>query len=190
MLTDREIWESFLKGDTESYKIIYEKSASDLYTYGRRFSSNEELVKDCIQDLFVELYSKRSQLGMTDKIMPYLMVSLKRIILKTIQKEKSNTFLSIDELPFIFDLAQDEKPLVRLENSDPLQLALNSLTPRQREAVYLKYVLDFGYEELANVLNMNYQASRNLICRAILRLRERLKNEVVILFMILRKSVI
>uniref|UniRef100_UPI0032170DF5 RNA polymerase sigma factor n=1 Tax=uncultured Draconibacterium sp. TaxID=1573823 RepID=UPI0032170DF5 len=189
MLTDQELWENFLRGNAESFKMIYERTASDLFTYGRRFSTCDDLVKDCIQDLFVSLYSTRSRLGKTNKIMPYLMVSLKRSILKRIQNDKSNKLLSVDELPFIFELAEDDNTFIDEEDSDGLQLALNCLTPRQREAVYLKYVLDFSYEELSKVLNMSYQASRNLIYRSILKLRENLKSQTLVLFLLLRKSV-
>ncbi len=189
MLSDWELWECFLSGDAESFKSIYERSVSDLYTYGERFSHDKELVKDCVHDLFVELHRKRSSLGKTDKIMPYLMVSLKRIILKKLRNEKTGSFLSIDKLPFALELPEDEKEATDENNTDALQVALNKLTNRQREAIYLKYVLGFDYEELTKVLDLNYQASRNLIYRAILKLRKNLYDKIIIFFSVFQKTV-
>ncbi|MCG6188596.1 RNA polymerase sigma factor [Maribellus maritimus] len=187
MQSDEELWKNFLSGDKEAFKLIYEKSVSDLSSYGARFSSNHELIKDCIQDLFIDLYNKRSGLGLTNKIMPYLMVSLKRIIFKKTEEEKNGKLINIEQLAFNFDLAEEEKSTDE-NHPDVLQIALNSLTPRQREAIYLKYVLEFDYNDLAKVLNLNYQTARNLIYRSILKLRENLKDDnIILLFSIFKR---
>jgi len=187
MLSEKELWESFLAGDTESFKTIYEQSISDLCTYGSRFSEDQELIKDCIQDLFVELYNSRSRLSKTDKIMPYLMVSLRRTISRRFQQENTHKHLDIDHLPFIFDLAEDEEAIVDESEADKLQTAMSTLTSRQQEAIYLRYVAGFSYEELSGVMNLNYQTSRNLICRAVQKLRESLTAKSLVLISVFRK---
>ncbi len=189
MLSDKELWENFLLGDTESFKLIYEKSISDLCIYGSRFFPDQELIKDCIQDLFVELYNSRSRLSKTDKIMPYLMVSLRRIISRKFQQEKTHKHLDIDHLPFNFDLAEDEEAIVDESDADVLQNAMSELTSRQREAIYLRYVADLSYEELSRVMNLNYQTSRNLICRAVQKLRKSLTDKSLVLISIFRKII-
>ncbi|MBS1565174.1 MAG: sigma-70 family RNA polymerase sigma factor, partial [Bacteroidetes bacterium] len=45
------MWEAFLGGDRQAYETIYRKHHASLYEYGMRKLDNEELVKDCLQDL-------------------------------------------------------------------------------------------------------------------------------------------
>lgn len=183
-MSDTELWIDFISGKDEAFRIIYEKYFDDLFKYGCYFLDDEDLVKDCIQDLFVNLHSYRSKLKPTDKIRPYLIVSLRQCIfkkLRSISEEKSK-LVSIDNLSFGYsfveetDEDQDEKLAL-------LQKALNELTPRQREAIYLRYVTGLSYEELSVSMGLSYQASRNLICHSMERLRKAVAQESVILLL-------
>ena len=49
--------------------------------------------------------------------------------------------------------------------------ALNSLTPRQREAVFLKFDEGFSYPALAEMLGLTQKAAYKLVARAIQSLR-------------------
>jgi RNA polymerase sigma factor (sigma-70 family) len=49
---------------------------------------------------------------------------------------------------------------------------LNCLTDRQREAVYLRFIQEMEYDEIAALLKMTPHATRKLISRAIQRMRE------------------
>ncbi len=184
-LPDKKLWENFLLGDSTSFKLIYERSIYDLLAYGRSFCQDQEVVKDSIHDLFIELHNTRSRLGKTDKILPYLMVILKRILIKKLRKKETNRLLDIERLPFILDICEDETDLDGDDNFVRLKKALDELTPRQREAIHLKYSAGLSYEELSKVMNLNYQTSRNLIFRAIQKLRVILnENQVVVLLVV------
>ena len=53
IVSDKELWIDFLSGEKEAFKTIYEKYFPELFNYGCYFLDDEDLVKDCIQDLFV-----------------------------------------------------------------------------------------------------------------------------------------
>jgi DNA-directed RNA polymerase specialized sigma24 family protein len=57
-----------LLGDDKAYALFYNNIFEELFSYGMRFTSDRELIKDCIQDVFVKIYSNRSTLGKTDNI--------------------------------------------------------------------------------------------------------------------------
>lgn len=69
-----------MAGDDDAYASLYEEYVQDLYQYGLCFTSDTELVKDCIQDLFVYLYANRSHLEISCQVKTYLLVSLKHNI--------------------------------------------------------------------------------------------------------------
>lgn len=171
---DELLWADFVSGNDESYRVIYVSYIQSLYNYGCHFTADEHLIQDCIQDLFIDLYNYRSRLNKTDNIKIYLFVSLKRKILKYLESEKKRNSLKSDEFSFEYSLLSensDESELkeVRIQY---LEKAMKSLSARQKEAIYLKYVAGLSYEELCNVLSMNYQAARNLVYRGMEKLRE------------------
>jgi RNA polymerase sigma factor (sigma-70 family) len=188
ILSDKELWIDFISGKNDAFKIIYEKYFPELFKYGCHFSDDEDLVKDCIQDLFINLYNCRLKLKLTDKIRPYLIASFKRNIfnkLRSESKEKKKQ-IRIDSLSFDYFIPEDLS-----ENDDNktalLQNALNELTARQREAIYLKYITGLSYDELSAVMNLSYQASRNLISHGMERLRKVISNKALLLLSIVGK---
>ncbi len=188
ILSDKELWIDFISGKKDAFKTIYEKYFPELFKYGCYFSDDEDLVKDCIQDLFVNLYNYRLKLKLTDKIRPYLIASFKRNIFNKLrsESEEKKRQLRIDSLSFDYSFPEDTA-----ENDDNkialLQNAMNELTARQREAIYLKYVTGLSYEELSAVMNLSYQGSRNLICHAMEKLRKVISNKALFLLSIICK---
>ena len=49
---------------------------------------------------------------------------------------------------------------------------LNQLSPRQREALTLYYIEEKKYEDICEIMNMNYQSVRNLMYRGLTKLRD------------------
>jgi RNA polymerase sigma factor (sigma-70 family) len=64
--------------------------------------------------------------------------------------------------------------------------ALNKLTVRQRETIYLRYFEDFDFETIAIIMEMNVQSVRNLLFRGMKVLRDLLLAEA--FFFMLSKS--
>ncbi|MCL4483994.1 MAG: hypothetical protein M1445_15515, partial [Bacteroidetes bacterium] len=62
ILSDKELWIDFISGNNDAFKTIYEKYFPELFKYGCYFSDDEDLVKDCIQDLFINLFNYRLKL--------------------------------------------------------------------------------------------------------------------------------
>ena len=71
--SDSEIWKDFKAGDEGSFCYLYDTYFTILYSYGRKFSRDQQLVKDCVQDVFTELINRREKLSDTDNIRFYLM---------------------------------------------------------------------------------------------------------------------
>jgi len=187
---DKQVWTDFLAGSEEAFQTIYDTHIQLLFKYGCHFSADEDFIKDCIQDLFLDLLHYRSKLGKTDNIKAYLLASLKRkIFKKSLQKEKSKITLVAD-LPFDYSLMMNdaEEQAIDEQRVNLLSKALQELSSRQKEAIYLKYVIGLSYEELSQALHLNYQTTRNLIYKSMEKLRTTLKEPKNLLLMILRLS--
>ena len=124
-----------------------------------------------MQDLFAELVKNRKRLGDTDNILFYLLKAFKRKLLRKIQYEKR--FLLHPELEkYKFEITWSvEHDLIIEEVSDEktqlLLKALNKLTPRQKEVIYLRFSKELDYKSVADIMNISIEGCRNLISKAI-----------------------
>jgi RNA polymerase sigma factor (sigma-70 family) len=164
----------FREGDKHAFSILFEMYLQPLYRYGMKFVSDEAFVKDCIQDLFVKMYNNRASLSATSNPKFYLLLSLKNIIIDALAKNSRLVYLPPEELPFIANqyVAGHDETDNEEEIKEKFEQALSGLSPRQKEAIYLRFQMDLSYEEISQLLGVNYQSVRNLIHRAISKIRE------------------
>ena len=173
--SDLSDWAALKAGDRKAFKKIYEAQIEALLQYGKRFSRDAQTIEDCVHDLFVDLWKRRAGLGMTDSIRRYLLVSLRRSIIR--QNQKSSRTDNLEQgreldLPFTGSV---EKEIVDeelgLENKSRLSAAMNQLSARQQEAIFLKYHKNLAYEDVAEIMDINYQSVRNLVFNGISKMR-------------------
>ncbi len=170
-MEDEHIWASFKSGNREVFEQIFRTHIRVLYKYGNRFTHDTALVEDCIQDLFLDLWRKRQSLGTTDSIKRYLLGSLRRRIIRKLQR-KPVAQAHIDLEIHVFHLELNaEDAHIEAENDLAQQRALKEasakLTNRQREVIYLKFFQEMSYEEIASVMEISYQSARNLVYAAL-----------------------
>ena len=87
LISDRQIWDDFKKGDSYALSYIYYQNIQLLYRYGKKFSNDNDLIKDTIQDLFFDMLRTRSALGINDNIKYYLIVSFRHKLFRKLRKQ-------------------------------------------------------------------------------------------------------
>ena len=176
-MTDQQLWQQLKSGDKKALERIYRAHVMHLSDYGRRFCSDDMLVQDCLQDLFVYLWQKRETMQVTDAIRPYLLVSFRRRIIRALQSRKGTVTMDDHPLDFIADWSFEEQLIAQdmaEEQRKQLKAGLSELSERQREALFLRYYEGLTYEEIGEVMGLRYQSIRNLVSRAIHKLRSQL----------------
>lgn len=171
---DTTVWNDFLKGSDTALAAIYRNYIHRLYNYGRQIINDDEIVCDCIQDLFYELIRTRQKLGHTTSVKNYLYASLRR---RLIRHQKGETKLIREKLTEgHFKLSFLKEKHKHLECSDEqvalLEKACNTLPERQREAIVLYFFEELTYHEIAKIMNIGkIRSARALVYRAIDSLR-------------------
>lgn len=174
MMNEAELWSKVLSGDMTALSLLYKQNYNLLFNWGMRFVSDEEFVKDCIQDVFVKICSSR-KLSSTPYVRSYLLTSLRNMIFDRVASAHDDVSISgrlfeIDDndsgIELLFKDDDDSRMLGRR-----LVMAYNSLTYNQRVSVYLRYVRGLSYKEIAAVMEMNPQSAMNLVSRALKSLR-------------------
>lgn len=176
---DSELWNAFRAGDDVAFGKIAKQYYRSLFSYGVKFSKDREFVKDCIQDLFMELWAKRETIGDTGFVKFYLLKSLRRKIHRESQKQPWLT--DDDDLDFEAEnLGENsiEQQIIDIETSEALLKMLNQqinlLTKRQQEVIYLRFFENLDNESIAQVMSISKQAVANLLYRTIQELKDRL----------------
>ncbi len=178
---DVEIWETFKSGDESAFIYIYSRYFAELINYGIQFTTDINLIEDCVQDLFIKLRKNRNKLGVIKKsIRLYLLISLRRRILdKKVSPLKRNK--SIDELSEEFEIVlPHETHLIQedilVERKKILEKAMKQLTRKQREVVYYVYYKNLSYSEAREIMKINSEKTlRNLLYRALGSMRAVMK---------------
>jgi len=140
-----------------------------------QFSSDRELIKDCIQDVFVKLYTNRKKINTTTNIKFFLFVILKNHLYNYFKKELSFTpFIKDIDIPKI-DLSPETQLMIKEEaflQQEKLNHLLKILSPRQQEVLYYRYIEELNFEEIEQLMHINYQSIQNLIQRSLKKIRE------------------
>ena len=174
---DASVWDRFLTGDDQAYEYIYRQHVQKLFLYGMTVTKDEDLVRDCIQDVFIRIQRKRKSLGKTNNIRLYLIAALRNAILNSLRMQHTRN-TCIDSLEKEEPVDEDtpmDMMINREEESEKETLVnylLSVLTPRQREIVYYRFMEGMGLDEIAKMQNMDYHSVANVIQRALKKMRK------------------
>ena len=185
------IWSRFRSGDQDAFSEIYKEFIDSLFAYGSKITHDHELVKDCIQDIFVDLQRLNPDLYHPEYIEFYLFKSLKNCILHRFKENKKTDILPNEEMVVFdlkFNIEQDgfdlESDRLRVEK---LKSILKTLDPKKRELLFLKFNTNLSYVEIGLLLHMNPDTVKKQIYRMLDHLRGKYKTQLMELLMILGK---
>ena len=176
------------------YKFYYQ----DLYAYGVSLGFNTEDVKDAIQEVYLKLYFNERLCIDEKKIKFYLLRSVRNQLetagyddakdlieaftkkdTSSIEEEERSFKLSVSvEESFI----SDEEDLLLKKRVNRI---LDLLTDHQREIVYLHFIEEMPYEEIAVMLDMKIQTVRGQVFKAMEKLRKLDSKDYFLFFLIL-----
>lgn len=183
-----EVWVRFRSGDPAAFSEIYMEFIDLLFAYGSKITRDRELVKDCIQDIFLDLQRLNPNLHHPDYIEFYLLKSLKNAIFQRFKENKKMESLPVDEM-VIFDLQFNiEQDVFDLESDqhriEKLKIILQTLDPQKRELLFLKFTTGLNYIEIGQLLGMNPDTVKKQVYRTLDQLRSKYGNQLMELLMI------
>ena len=85
---DRFLWSTFRNGDKEAFANLYHRYFKILIESSLRISHDKDMIKDCIHDLFVELWKNKLNLGIPRSVKAYLYISIQRKIIRQVKRTR------------------------------------------------------------------------------------------------------
>jgi RNA polymerase sigma factor (sigma-70 family) len=175
-----ELWQALTEGDISSFEALMSAQFLTLFQYGSKFTKDSEIVKDCIQDLFLYLWEHREHLAKNVSVKAYLMSSLRRRI------HLNKNIVSFDPIPDnesqLFEVSFSvEDAFIDNENiqqlSNQIKDTLTHIPQRQKEIIYLRFFQNLNREQIAEVLGITPQTVSNILQMAFKSIRKNWKTE-------------
>ncbi|AFK01494.1 RNA polymerase, sigma-24 subunit, ECF subfamily [Emticicia oligotrophica DSM 17448] len=177
---DGLLWEALLKDDEKALGYLFNTYYNKLYRAGLKWCLDSDITEEAIQLIFSDLWKYRHTLTQIQSFEAYLKSSLKKRIFKELQKADSIEKVNWEDAEtFILSTQSYEEILIKQEADESLKvklrLALEELTPRQKEIIMLKYFEEMSFKEISVRTNLQTDSVYKTLHEAIKKLRTILK---------------
>ncbi|HET9431290.1 MAG TPA: sigma-70 family RNA polymerase sigma factor [Chitinophagaceae bacterium] len=172
------LWHAFKQGDRQAFDQLFRRYYPVLLQYGSKVCPELDKLEDCIQELFIEIWQSRAS-GQVQSVKAYLLKSLKYKLYRQTQSSRAMKTVNQLEDEMSFVLSYDHFLIEKEESQRSAQRimdAVNKLPNRQKEIIYLKIYQGLSYDEISEVMNINYQVARNLFSQSLKSLKQILVN--------------
>ncbi len=172
----RTLVAAFCAGDDRAFSQLYDLYVNILFNYGMKLTADRELLKDSIHDVFMKVYNKRADKNVINNLGSYLIIALKNRLLDDFRRRTFGAEEPAESYDYRQSADDVERDYLTQEHerllTEEVSRLMNNLTRRQRQAITLYYLEERKYEEICQIMKMNYHSVRNLMHRSMLKLRE------------------
>ncbi|MCG6189375.1 RNA polymerase sigma factor [Maribellus maritimus] len=171
---NQKIWNDFKAGHHSAFTLIYNQHVDLLYAYGTKICSDDNLVKDCIQEVFIRLFERRDKIRNLDSIKFYLFKSLKNSLIDSLSSHKKMRAVS-ENIEFEIEYSAEKYWIdneVGNSQKKKIKNALNQLTSKQKEIINLRYNHGLSFAQIAEIVGVNAASAKKQTYRTLGKLRE------------------
>ncbi|MFD1141293.1 RNA polymerase sigma factor [Larkinella insperata] len=171
-------WRRLQKGNILAFKALINGYSQLLFSFGSKHVPDAELVKNCVQELFLDIWDGRESLTATAGIKTYLFGLLRRKIQRSLIARQGALQSLADPAHFSVEftleagLTEDEPARTVV---DTLRQLIEQLSQRQQEVVYLKYFQELNCDQIAEVASLSSPAVSELLQTAIRQVKSQWK---------------
>jgi RNA polymerase sigma factor (sigma-70 family) len=173
-LQDRQLWELVMAGDKRAFGQLFKMYSKDLFKYGQKFTNDKSEIEDVIQEVYMDLWSRRQKTLIKSSIKFYLLKGFRREIIRRIKAKKKAEILDND----FFITPSHQEGMIQQESLEESSLclhhAISNLPERQREVIFLRYYQGLENHEIASLMEMTIPSAYNLVSRALKVLKAKL----------------
>jgi RNA polymerase sigma-70 factor (ECF subfamily) len=177
-ISDTDLVHHVRNGEKGAYQILFERYAPKIYSFAFSYLKNKADAEELVQDVFLKIWEKRETLDVSRNIKSFIF----KIAVNTIYD-----FIRHKNIESVFkDFARENYEFHSNNTWDTvvfkeMQATLNQLVvkmPEQRKKIFqLSKIKGFTNDEIANKLGISKRTVENQLYRAVLYLKEHLKDE-------------
>ncbi|MCE7062237.1 RNA polymerase sigma factor [Dyadobacter sp. CY343] len=175
-IDEKHLWQEYRAGNILALGNIMQSLYPDLFHWGMRLYGEREFVKDCIQEVFLNLWKLHGTIGEVENVKGYLLMVLKIHMLRELSDKNQMLQACIDDdYTFAVEFSADSQMIEEeheIYQFRTLEKVLNSLPQRQKELIYLRFYQNLSFEQIASVMNLGRQSAYNLFQKSLNSLRK------------------
>lgn len=158
--SDEEIVKMVQTGQIERFGELVRRYEAKMSSYGRRFISQSEDIKDLVQDVFLKAYVNIKSFDTRRKFSSWIYRIAHNEFVNALKKkswEKTFSFMNFDAILPHLPAKEEDLPDWEWEKEEAkqqLDRSLSRLEPKYREPVVLYYYEKLDYQEIADTLRL------------------------------------
>jgi RNA polymerase sigma-70 factor (ECF subfamily) len=183
-LFEKNVFDAFVLGDSKAFEYIFKTYFPYLLNYARQILKDAEAAEEIVSNSFMNLWENRSNIKLETSLKSYLFKSVYNNCLNHVKhlhvKERYVLYMK-HHIPTDNEgnAMTDDYPasiLIGKELAETINSTIESLPAQCREVFLMSRYEDLKNEEIAQRLNISVNTVRTQISRALVRLRQNLKD--------------
>jgi RNA polymerase sigma-70 factor, ECF subfamily len=165
-MTDREVVERVLAGDSETYRVLVRRYQDMLFRHALRMTAESDVAADLVQASFVKAYTSIAFCRDRDRFGAWLFRILTNACKDHLKSRRRRDVSLDDETVHPESASNPQADLERSETRAQIDNALAKIPDSMREAFMLKHIEGLSYEEIAQIMNTSVPALKMRVHRA------------------------
>lgn len=177
-LSDTELFYLLKQGQTSAFEVIYKRYYPQLFKAAWQKLGCRDHACELTQDVFVQLYQKRTAIGHTEHLSGYLFTLLRNRMVDAYRQQKRKKVL---ELRLRQKQASTTPPVEGQLDRKQLELqivtVINNLSPKCRAVFLMSRMQQLSHQQIAHALHLSTSTVEKHIGKALKAIRENLQSE-------------
>lgn len=153
------------------FEALYLRLAPKLVAFAYKWSANQELAEDLVQEAFATVWNKRYEVELNPSIESFLYTILRNSLITDYQRKLKERDVT-SNLKIVNDNAADEH--LTAETFQKIEQYIEELPPRCKEVFLMSKRDGLTYQEIATELSLSIKSVEKHISKALKILRKRL----------------
>ncbi len=164
--------------DQQAFEELYLAYFDRLYKFAFSILHSAEFAEEAVNDVFLNIWQKRSTLKNIASLSGYLFISTKNTSFNYLSKFRKERNTSLDDVLVRFEVDEltPETAFFTAEVRNEIEQAINQLSPKTKLVFQMAKVEGMKYKEIADILNISVNTIDNHIATAVKKLSHILKN--------------
>ena len=158
-LLDEELVRLSLEQNQEAFSELVQRYEKQVFSLAYRLAGDYDEAADLAQEAFVRIYRVLDKFDTEKKFFSWMYRVAYNTCINTLNKRPKNTIPVENVGEFIGDSEVDEtntpeNQYQNLELKQQIEAAIDSLSDNYRDVVYLKYIEEMSYQQIAERLDL------------------------------------
>lgn len=157
-LRDEDLVQLCLDGDDSAFEVLVGRYEKQVFSLAYRLSGNYDDAADAAQESFIRIYNMLHKYDASKRFFPWMYRVAHNTCLNSLAKKPAHTVDIHEYGEVIADTSnvnnQPEASYSNIELKENIDKAIDALPEKYRDPVFLRYIENMTYQEIADSLDL------------------------------------